>query len=379
MIDVQAELQKIADEQNATEAAETTTNEVVEETIIEDSSITEEKPIEDVSIVETKEVVAEEKPVVVNDDFVIDDNVPAFDVSKHTDGEFEKVEDLIAEYKNLKGNVLTGDSLLANLDEQCIKEFNLPFAEVLAWKNTDYSKMDEFEILSTHLIMEDNAITDLEIEAELAEFEMLKKTKEEIDTMIEDGELKKVDYDNTVARFTKKVRHDRNALTVHRDSLGLDKIKIGTPSVKTEVEQPQTEEEIKVHKQNVRDGLNNFSELKINLGGKDNKEIMNFKIADADKDVLAEVMTNRNWILDRWKDEDGSINGNKAFKDGYVLNNFSKIVKAAYSEGLTMGAKAKTMKEDNITLGEGRTVQSETKNSVQAEADKLYAAMNANN
>lgn len=377
-LNVENELQAYADKMRE-ENVENTNQEATEQVVTNEANDqAPDKAIDEVVVEEkaTDELllVAEETPQVITptEEIVIEEEKP-INVSKYTDGEFESIDDLVAQYKSLKNNVITGDSIMELLDKQSQENFGLSFSEVVAWKNIDYSKMGEFDVLAEYHEFKDPEITDIEIDAELAEFSLLRKTKEEITKMIEDEEITQSQYDTTLARFTKSVRQARTELSNYRDSLGLDKIKIG--AVGTPQPQKQaTEEDIKATKESYANYLKNVSKFKMVVDDKDGTS-MDYVLNDSDKNTIAETISNPQWLLNRWQDADGSINQSKVVRDANILINATKLIKAAYSEGANRALKNHVVNEDNITLGQGRQIQSNEEKNITSISEQLMSSM----
>lgn len=377
-LNVENELQAYADKMRE-ENVENTNQEATEQVVTNEANDqAPDKAIYEVVVEEkaTDELllVAEETPQVITptEEIVIEEEKP-INVSKYTDGEFESIDDLVAQYKSLKNNVITGDSIMELLDKQSQENFGLSFSEVVAWKNIDYSKMGEFDVLAEYHEFKDPEITDIEIDAELAEFSLLRKSKEEITEMIEDEEITQSQYDNTLARFTKSVRQARTELSNYRDSLGLDKIKIG--AIGTPQPQKQaTEEDIKATKESYANYLKNVSKFKMVVDDKDGTS-MDYVLNDSDKNTIAETISNPQWLLNRWQDADGSINQSKVVRDANILINATKLIKAAYSEGANRALKNHVVNEDNITLGQGRQIQSNEEKNITSISEQLMSSM----
>jgi len=287
-------------------------------------------------------------------EFVLDEqSTQDFDISSYTDGEFSKVEDLVNEYKALKENTLSSENIFEQLNAQSEEKYGLSFSEVMAWKNTDYNSMDEWAVLSEYEEMKDPDVTDLEIKAELEEFSLLKKSQEEINEMIEDGDLTQREYDSLQAKFTRRVRNARHELSEFRDNLGFDDFQVNGYQQQEKQYQP-TEEEIAAQVKQMEQELNSLTKLRMNVGGKDSPSNLDFNVTQDERANMLNTLSDQNWLVNRWANEDGSINKNKAYRDTYILMNFNKMIKAAYSEGMAKGSKETVVNEDNITLGKGK-------------------------
>lgn len=319
----------------------------------------------------TGEVVVDETtetPDTTQTELVIDENL---DISSHTNGEYSKVEDLMSDFNALKESTLTGENLFELLDKQSEEHFGLTYSELVAWQNTDYDSMSERDVLAEKMEMEDPEITRDEIDFELAKYDLLNKTQDEIAEMIDDKEISQREYDILKNEFNRSVRLGRSSLKKFRDeNIDLSKISVNTQAQKQEQYQP-TEEEVNKSKEDMRADLNGFSNLKMNVGDKDGNSV-NFKIDDSEKDSLVDTLSDPSWLAKRWTNEDGSTNKNRAYMDAYIIQNVNKMLKAAYSEGIAKGAKETVVNEDNITLGNAKPVPSSGKKDPLAEAgDKL--------
>jgi len=302
------------------------------------------------------------------DEFVLGDK-PTIDVSSYTDGEFESIEDLVSEYKALKENTLSSENVFEQFENQAQEKYGLSFNEIVSWKNTDYNSMNEWDILTEYEQMNDPEISDSEIENELYEFEILKKSEAEIAEMIEDGDISERELKGIQSKFSRKVRSARQELSEFRDSLGFDDFKVSAQQ--QEVYKP-TQEDIDASIKQMEQELNSLTKLRMNLGGKDSPVNLDFNVSNEERATMLDTLKNPNWLANRWANEDGSINKNKAYRDSYILMNHSKMIKSAYSEGLARGAKQTVVNEDNITLGNGKTQSSgESADPLQKMADQL--------
>ena len=234
--------------------------------------------------------------------------------------------------------------------------------------------MNEFDVLAEYEEFRDPEVTDIEIQSALREFEVLGKTKEQQQEMIDDGEITARDLELLQVKYNKQVRIARKELSEHRDSLGFENIKLGLNQAKAEVKASPTAEDIQATKKLINDDLKSLQTLRMNLGSKDAPQNLDFKPTDDERSLLADTISNPNWLGDRWNNEDGSFNKNLAYRDAYVLMNLSKMLKAAHNEGLVRGTRNHVVNEDNITLKDGRQVTNNgTVDPLQALADKYGA------
>jgi hypothetical protein len=360
-------LEEAVAEMSSEETSEETSEEVTEDTteeVIDNTDENIEFVAEDVVEEEviTEESVAEED--VVQDDFVLDDNI---NISNQTEGEYETVSDLLADYNALKESTVSGEDLFERLDEQAESEFGLKYHELVSWQNTDYDNMNAMDVLAEVMEMNDPDIDREDIIFELEKYDLLKESPEKIKEMIEDGEISQRDYDGLKRGFKADVRLGRASLKQFRDdNLDLSKIKINTAQKQEQAYQP-TAEDIENQKQEMRSDLNGFNKLRMNVGGKEVDNV-DFNIDDSEKDELVETLSDPSWLAKRWTNEDGSTNKNKAYRDAYIIKNVNKMLRAAHSEGIAKGAKQTVVNEDNITLGSAKPVGSPGKKDPLAEA-----------
>lgn len=357
------ENQEVTNETGDTGEVQQAENENLEQDTTVEAVVEEENTSDELDFVSEEETTTEEtteaeaKPnESIADEFLLGDK-PTVDVSSYTDGEFESIEDLVSEYKALKENTLSSENVFEQFEDQAQEKFGLSFNEVISWKNTDYTSMNEWDVLTEYEQMRDPDVTDSEIENELYQFDILKKSEAEIAEMIEDGELTDREYKGIQSKFSRKVRAARQELSEFRDNLNFDDFKVS--SQRQEVYKP-TQEEIDANMKQMQQELNSLTKLRMNLGGKDSPVNLDFNVSDEERSNLLNTLSNQNWLVDRWANEDGSINKNKAYRDSYILMNHSKMIKSAYSEGLARGAKQTVVNEDNITLGNGKSQSSGT-------------------
>lgn len=294
------------------------------------------------------------------------------DVSRFTDGEFSSVKDLVNSYKELKENTLNGDDLISYLDEQSEKEYGLSYSELNQWKNMDIDSIDEMDLISDFLILKDPDISDIEIEAELAEFELLNKTKEEIKELIEDGEIEEKDFNLLQAKFNKRVRESKRGLEEFKSSIDTSKIKIPTGVNKDKSAQP-TKEDIEAYQSSVRKEISSLNSLKLNLGGKDSQAVISYALSEKDKGDLSDTVLDSQWVVNRWRNESGEVDKKKVYRDALILNHFNKIAKVIYNEGVAKGSKQTVVNEDNIDLKNGRAVPQKESKSMKDISDGLLS------
>lgn len=296
----------------------------------------------------------------------------SFDISKYTDGEFNKVEDLVNSYKALKENTVSSGNVMDLLNQQTQDKYGIDYSDLVSLKSINYDSMSDFDLLAEYEEFKDPEITQEEIDAELEQFSILTKSQEEIKNMIEDGDITEKEYKMINAQFSKRVRQAKGELKSFQDELSLDDIKL--TNINNTVEKPReiTQEEVMAQKESMRNDLKSFGKLRINLGDKDARQDFDFDVTESDKTNLIDTVSNPNWIVDRWTENDGSINRTKAYRDAYVLSNFNKMIKAAYNEGVVRGSKKHVVNEDNITLGQGKQVNNNSAvDPLQSLADKM--------
>lgn len=279
-------------------------------------------------------------------------DINTLDISEKTNGEFKSIDELLESYNGLKEKTKPVENVFEYLNQQSEEKIGLNFSELMEYKSMNFDEMNEFDILTEYEQFKDPDVSEIEIKAELKQYEILNKSEEEIKEMIEEGELTQADYDLTKAKFNKQVRVARRELNNFRDSLDLDNIELPV-NIQEEKKQELTQEQIEENAKVIREELNSLKTLRLSLGldGKENPIKLDFKTTEQELDMLADKVKNPQWLLDRWKGEDGQVNKQKAYTDAYILNNVSKMVKTAYNEGLSKGRKQQVVDEDNLTLG----------------------------
>jgi len=357
---------------------ETTEDEKPTEEVVEEGKEGgEEKPAEDTTeeVKEGEERPTEETVVEDTTKEVVSEVETPSNVSELTDGAFDTVEDLIADRQSYIDNAITGDNLMETLNSKTEELFGMDFSEVVSFKNEDYNSWNDLDLIEESMKFEDPGITDIEIQVELEKFEVLNKTKDELDEMIEDEKITHKEVRALEAEMSRKARTAYNNIKEIQDSVDLSEIKLSAPKPEVEAVEELTQEQIDDNNRRIDASIEGFEGLKITLGSKDAEVELPIVPSDDEKSRLKEMVKSQQWLADRWKGDDGKIDESKALQDMYRLENWSKITSSIYNEGSVAGAKSTVKEEDNITLGERGLTPDTTKNSGMTEGQKIAAGM----
>jgi len=354
---------------NETSEKEVETTEKVEETTTDDVEVVKEDDSEDAVLIkeEEKEIdeeVLEKENKEESEEGIVDINetsetdISNIDISEKTGGEFKSIDELLESYSSLKEKTQPIDNVFEYLDTQSLEKVGLSFSELASYRALDFDSMNEFDVLTEYQQMKDPDISEIEIQSELKQFEVISKTESEIAEMIEDGDLTQNEYDLISAKFNRTVRTARRELKEYRDTLELDNIELPVSISQEDKPQQLTQEDIDNNAKIISEELKSFKTLRLRLDSKDSDSNLDFKITDDERELMVNTTKQPSWLLDRWTGKDGQIDKTKAYKDAYVLMNFNKMIKSAYNEGIAKGTKKNVIEEDNISLkGKSKSTQ----------------------
>jgi hypothetical protein len=281
------------------------------------------------------------------------------EILEATQGEFESVKELQDAYKDLLEET-SGKDLLEFFNEAAEDTYGegVTFADVVEYKSRDFDSWSNIDLIKENLYREDPGITDAEIAAELREFDLLNKSETEIAELIEDEVISQANVDDLQAKLLRKGRAAKNDLKAYQDSLDIDNLMVSTPKQTTQEEQPQgpTEEEVKAKQEALNKSINDFSEIQVEVGTKDDSSQVKFEISDEDRNGIRDFLTGesegkqRNWLDKRWMNDDGTINNGKLSQDVYKILNYDRDVKIGYTQGKAAGVKEEVKETDNINM-----------------------------
>lgn len=339
-------------EETKDETKETETEEV-EET--KEESKEEETKDEDKESKEEEVETKEEETKETEDE---DSSLNSTNISELTEGAYETPEELYEEFKRVNTKV-TGKTVLESLNDQIEEKFGEGYtlSDVVEYQNLDFDNMSPFELLEHSLNLEDPEITDREIEAELREFNLLKKSEAEIAEMIENEELTKNEYDSLEDKFLRKVRLAKKPLKEYQSTINIEDLEIHSPN-QPEIKPTKTPEEVKADSDRYEAIINDFKGVKIEVGTKEDPYEVNLEASDDDRNGIKEFLAGdekgRNWIEKRWIGDEGVVDMAKLREDAWKIENHDRNVKIAFTQGKSAGVKKEVKDINNIDFEKGK-------------------------
>ena len=357
-----------------TNTKEETTEETKEEEVVEE--VVDEAPKDETSALEEKEVEAKETTEEVVEDKVeevvdetteqetteevVEERSLTVDrVSELTEGQFETTEDLLEAYNSLN-NFDSSKSVMDLLNEQVVEEWgeDTTFQDLVAYKSVNYDEMDSLELLKQHEELKDPDVTETEIRAELRRFDLLSKSKEAIEEMIEEGELDRSTYEDLEASLVRKTRQARTALQEFQDSININDFNIQSAPTVQETEPAMSEDELKSLSDRYENSINSMEDIKINVGTEKEPLNLDYTVSDDDRNGIRDYLTpdeGKNFVQKHWVGEDGILDMDKLSKDIYKIQNHDRNVSIAYSQGKSAGSEAEVKEISNIDFNGGKT------------------------
>lgn len=259
-------------------------------------------------------------------------------ISERTQGQYDNIDKIIEENKALKEkaeynyvhpSVKKLNDLLATkgaVDDNTIFNF-------LKVQNTDYTKLSTSELIAEAIRLDEPEISTPEIQLKLEKFDILNKSKEDIDEMIEDGELTRVKYDAIKNEYERMGRHSLKKLEDNKKSL---ETSLSLTEEEMQVNQKKSEEDtkkiIEEFNNKVSKKLPTFTINKVQVSkDKDgNPTYLDYKVTEEERKQVEATAKNINSFFARYVDkETGDVDFNHLFSDLHWLENKESIIAAA--------------------------------------------------
>ncbi len=368
--EVQTEEVENTEEEKTEEEVREEVAESNEEEIKEEVGAIKEDQTEEVKeeVVETEEVEAKSDSKEVEPEKIDTSSLIRDEISEATDGQFSSVEEM----KQALDDALeyeTGSSYLKKINDAVEEEYGegVTFSDLVEYKARDFKNMHDLDILEEHLNFKDGNISEAVINAEMRPFALLMKSKSEIDELIEDGEITQTEVDDLSARLTRKAYGARNELMEYQESINIDNLEISSPKV-TEKPVPEvSEEEREANLERYRVAIDGFSEVKLNLGTKEDPSEFTQQVTEDDRKGITDFLSGdsvdgvqRDFIQKNWT-KDGNVDMEKLSRDMYKVINYERDMKRAYANG-----KSEVSKEvkdiNNLDFKKGDTKAPQTTN-----------------
>jgi hypothetical protein len=280
------------------------------------------------------------------------------DISEMTEGKYNSIEEMYEAIQS-KDNLMSTSSVIEQMNEQIEDKFGegISMSDIVSYQSLDFDEMDPFDVLTEHLQFKDPDITEKGIRAELRQFKLLQKSKQEIDEMIEDGDITLDDYEDAEAALERKVRIARRELKDFQDEINIDDLEVYAPQQQQQAQQKSEEELIK-DAEYYDSVINSYTSKGIEVGTKENPHSLNLETTDDDRNGIREFLSDgddgTSWINKRWMMEDGRVNMDKLSDDINKIMNYEKHLKIAFTQGKSAGASKEVKDISNIDFSDGK-------------------------
>jgi hypothetical protein len=303
------------------------------------------------------------------------------EISSVTEGEFDSVQEIYEELESMR-QATSAKTIMERLDEavEAVHGEGVTYSDVVEYKSRKYDEWDDIDLITEKLRMEDPDISQGVIDAELRQYDLLNSSQAEIDQMLEDGVIKSHTIDDLKARLTRAGYNAKRSLQEFQDSINIDELMVSDPREPSQ-EQPQgpTEEEVKAKQEALNKSIDDFGEIQLEVGTKDEPNALKFDVSDDDRNGIRDFLTGnktQNWLDKRWTDKDGTINTDKLSTDVYKILNYDRDVKIGYTQGKSAGVKEEVVETNNIDLKKSGGSGPSDKNEGMSQAAQIAAEIN---
>lgn len=281
-------------------------------------------------------------------------------ISELTEGKYDSVESMYEALQE-KQDSLQGSNVIEQMNAQIEDKFGegITLSDVISFQSKDFDSMDSIDILTEHLQLNDPEISEREIRSELRPFKLLSKTKEELDEMIEDGDLTEDELEDLEAALDRKVRVAKRDLKNFQSEVNIDDLEVYSPQQGVEQPNQKSQEELEKDAEYYESRINQFSGEDLEVGTKDDPHQLKFEVTEEDRNGIRDFLANgengESWINRRWTMEDGRVNMDKLSEDINKMINYERNIKIAFTQGKTAGASKEIKDISNIDFSEGKS------------------------
>ena len=267
---------------------------------------------------------------------------------QETDGRVKDVDGLLLEYKQLQEAVAKkptiNRAILKEVSDklQAEKGFNLQTA--LFWQNLDVSSLSDDKKVAWTLQVENNDRSPEWIAHEVAKFDKLKLSEEEVTEAIDNNEFTKKEYDEARVAFADLAHRSEKSLEKHKERYEIN----ANFDPQQAPQQGLSEEQLAKEKASFASALKGFDkeEVEIDLPMGLGKETISVKIDDQYKQSIIADFDPANFPKE-YKSESG-IDYARFVRDMTRTKNFDKIVKRMLENSAAGIIKAYEKSRDNI-------------------------------
>lgn len=326
-------------------------------TIKAETTITEEKKEE-----KTEEVKAEEKKVETSETKVEEKKEEKVEVKVEEKAAVsetkveEKTETKVEEKAEVNENEeffeeLTPDVINKKLDDYSNEKFGLSYINALAYKNRDIDKIAETNdaaLVIEHMQLKANGrLTETEVRAKMAKFDLLFMDDEDYRKYIEDNNVTpqqeldiEAEYDGLLRDAIEEIKKTQASIDFTPVKFKAKKAEPTKPE-----EQPKKEDLDKALRDVAGTFLKTFSNEEITIMNEKGDETLakiTIEATESDKNKTLEAMP-----LERWITSEGKYDPEKHVREIHKLENFDKYMKLAYQAGIDKGKKSEAIDVHN--------------------------------
>lgn len=342
----------LPDEIDATGGEDVNTEEVQEEVTQEVAETETEEVTEQVTeqVTENLEQEIEEKG--------LDESEVLKYLSEKLGKELNSLEDL--NNKESQDTVEEIDPYIKELNEWR-KKTNRPIEDWINYQK-DFDSMSDLEIAKEALKLEYPNLTDAEIELEISsKFDSSDELLDDREKALRELELKKYsargrqELNKLKSNFETPLENTVNLTQEQKADLEFAR------SVRDNIK--QNEQALEEYNLNINKSIQGLTELPIDLGDL----TINYKVDDSSKKSIGDSIN----TMPHWKNEDGSWNYDNITKDAAIINDFDKIVKLVYEQGLNSGKDSLVDEINNTTLSNRNTLDKDLSNTEDVKIEGL--------
>lgn len=250
--------------------------------------------------------------------------------------------------------------VLEALNEFSEEEYGLTYQDALEFQSMDFDDPDviaESDVISLYMEMNEDGITDAEINAHLRKYKDLFLTDAEIQAKIEEDPSFEDRLEDLNADFEKELRTARNFLKEKQALINFDDVSYELQG-STKNNAPQPERDVAKEQQAIKDALNehykSFEKDVISIKDKDGNELLTMDYTP-DSDGISRAVEAAAGLSSRWLDADGNINVKKWASDMLLLENKEQMFKALYDRATALAKESAVKDINNIEFGKGQT------------------------
>jgi len=254
-------------------------------------------------------------------------------------------------------------NIIEDLDSVIKENFgeDITLADVIEFQNKDFDNMDEFDLIEEHLYLQEPDIDDRLLKYEMKKYDLLKKSKEEIEQMIEDGDIKQSDYDDVEMSFLRAVSKAKKELKEFQKEVNISDLEVySNPSEKKQPQKSQKELEEEAETYNKK--ISSFVEKKIQVGSEKEPKELTLSVSEDDHNEIRDFISNgqdgSSWIIRRWFDN-GQLNIEKLIADADKMIHYERDVAIAYTQGANAKLSEEVKSIDNIDFKKGESFKKE--------------------